>query len=226
MKRKIIWVIAAVLIVALSANAFAATTVSDVQALEQQVSAKITELNTKTLTSAQKKTLASVEKSFAKLLGNSANSSAPKQDTDREAKLTAFKATLTEAQKTAFEEIMPQMPGGMGSGARPSGSPPPTPAAGEKPQGSPPPAGERKQMQMSDADKAAMEAKRTAFVNTLSESQKQAFEQIFPSQPADAAQQIQQPQQAASDLSKLTASQLAKREKSLKSMLTKLGKLG
>lgn len=190
----------------------AAVTLSDVQALDQQVRDKIASLQSQSLTSAQTTKLTKAQKSYASLMtsGSKTASKTTVADTQRDAKITAFKATLSDTQKAALEAFMPSQPAR--SDVKPTGTAPKT-ADGTKPTA-----------QMTDADRQAMESKRTAFVATLSDEQKKAFEEIFPT----GQQMGQMPQTtggASLDLSTLTSSQLTKMQKKLKTLLNTLNKI-
>ncbi len=137
MKRKVLYILAALILV--SSTALAAVSVSSVQALWQEVNAKVQELRSETLTEAQQESLRVIQGDFMRL---------GRGGIDQE-KLEAFKATLNESQKAAFEELMPAMPTGEGNGTMPYGAPPerpegdgtgtpPAPPSGERPQGAPP----------------------------------------------------------------------------------------
>ncbi len=217
MKRKVLYVLAAVVLV--SSTALAAVSVSSVTALWQEVNAKIEELRSETLTETQQETLRTIQGDFMRI---------GRSGIDQE-KLEAFKATLSESQKTAFDELMPQMPaGGPSDGAMPNGAPPerpevagtpPTPPSGEMPQGTPParpegdgtgrptiasgemngsPQGGGRRPAMTEEERAemekereAMEAKREAFKATLSEAQKTAYDEIFRATPEREPQEPQ-----------------------------------
>ncbi len=143
MKRKLLCVLAVALVIALSTTAMAATA-EGVQALWQEVGDGLEELRGKTLTETQQEALKSIQDGYFKLAHG-------KRDTEREAKLAAFKETLSESQKTAFEAFMPKLPEGEfpSDGTQPTGTPParpegdvtgerPAPPSGERPTGAPP----------------------------------------------------------------------------------------
>ncbi len=250
MKRKILYVLAALALI--SSTAFAAVTASGVQALWHEVNAKAEELRAETLTESQQESLWTIQREFMAL---------GRGEMDSE-KLEAFKATLSESQKAAFEELMPAMPTGEpDDGTKPSGTPPerpngqasgerPAPPTGERPEGAPPArseggTGTRPTMAqgemnatppqgrgpaMTEEERSAMEAKREAFQKTLSEAQKAAYEEIFPS-PAEAPASGQQsgrqepPQMAAPDLSELTSAELSELNTKLNDLLARLNKI-
>ena len=88
MKKTLLYVLAALVLI--SSTAFAAVSVSNVQTLWQEVNARIDELNAQTLTTAQQETLRTIQGDFMRLGRGSM------LDPEREAKLEAFKATLSE----------------------------------------------------------------------------------------------------------------------------------
>ncbi len=75
--------------------------------------------------------------------------------------------------------------------------------------------------------RAAMQAKREAFHQTLSEAQKTAYEEIFPAQAKEHQTQEGEPNvregtPSAPDMSELTAEELSELETQLNSLLARL----
>jgi hypothetical protein len=253
MRRKVIFVLAIMLAFAFGTTALAATA-DGVQALWRQVGEELGALRGKTLTESQQETLKAVQDEYFKLIRN--DNTTHVRDTEREEKITSFMASLSESQKTAFDEFMPKMPAGEPTGGnKPNGMPParpegedyngerPAPPSGAKPAGtparpdgtafpaSPPsagmPQGERPEggagFAMTDEEREAMKEKREAFIATLSEAQKEAYEDIFPADMEGGEGRMFP--MAEIDLSALTSSELANMEGRLNSMLTKLKQL-
>ncbi len=148
MKRKLLCIMAIVLALAFSTTALAATT-DDVQTLWRQVGEELEGLREKNLTDSQQETLRSIQNDYFALARSDNNAS--NWNSERADKITSFVETLSEAQKTAFEDFIPQIPAEGAAGiARPDGTMPerptgeglngerPAPPSGERPDGTPP----------------------------------------------------------------------------------------